>query len=176
MPEGGRLKANEANSQKCFFKVFSLIFELEPLNSFYTLEKTMKVKITDIVIGKRIRKETGDLAPLIESMDRHGLLNPVTITGNNKLIAGFRRIQAASALGWNEIECHVIETASKLDRLMVEAEENMTRREFSKEEVEHFEAVRRYLAARGFEKFKLWIKYIIKKIRKWLGKYFGSAQ
>jgi len=36
--------------------------------------------LDSIVVGKRHRKDPGDLAPLMDSIDRLGLLQPVTIT------------------------------------------------------------------------------------------------
>lgn len=134
----------------------------------------MKVKIEDISIGRRIRKEEGDMEPLIESIRRHGLLNPVTLTRDKRLIAGYRRIQAAKALGWEEIECHYLETESKLDLLMIEAEENMTRRDFTKEEILYFEEMRTYLSARGLKKFLLWLRFLLRRIREWIDEHIFS--
>lgn len=135
----------------------------------------MKVKIADITVGKRIRQEPGDLAPLMESMNRHGLFNPVTLDAGNSLLAGFRRLEAAKALGWEEIECNRIAAKSKLERLLIEAEENMTRREFSTEELQQFQNLRRYLSAKGLTRFRLWIKHIIRKIRAWFASRFPSS-
>jgi len=135
----------------------------------------MKVKIDEIIIGKRIRRETGELEPLIESIRRHGLLNPVTLTRDKRLIAGYRRIKAAKSLGWEEIECHYLDADSKLDLLMIEAEENMTRRDFSREEILYFEEIREYLNAKGLRKFILWIKLLLKRISERLEERFGSS-
>ena len=72
----------------------------------------MKLRITDIDIGNRIRHEVGDLSKLKESIVSVGLLNPVIINSNNELLSGLRRLEACRQLGWNEIEVRVIETYS----------------------------------------------------------------
>ena len=60
----------------------------------------MKVLIDDIIIKRRIRNSLGDLTYLMESIGKYGLLNPITVTDNLELIAGYRRLQACKALGW----------------------------------------------------------------------------
>ena len=45
----------------------------------------------------RFRKDPGDLRPLIESIKRHGLLHPVVISEDNKLICGRRRTYSLHA-------------------------------------------------------------------------------
>ena len=64
----------------------------------------MKLKIEEIRIKKRIRSDLGDLDELCQSMNKYGLLNPVTINRKKILLAGFRRLEAAKVLGWQEIE------------------------------------------------------------------------
>ena len=95
----------------------------------------MKLKIKDIKTGSRIRKDTGDLTTLKKSLKKHGLLNPITVSANGELIAGFRRLMAAQELGWNEIEAFVIDPKNQIDRLEMEMEENIVRKEFSQEEL-----------------------------------------
>ena len=65
-------------------------------------------------------------------MQRLGLLNPITITRNNVLVAGGRRLEAAKRLGWHTIDARIIETADST--LEMEIEENLQRRDFSPEE------------------------------------------
>lgn len=124
----------------------------------------MRIKISDIIITDRVRVETGDLAPLVDSIDRLGLINPVTVTEKNQLLAGYRRLQAAKSLGWEYIECTVVKPASKMEMLRIEADENITRKDFTDEEMERYEEKRRYLAARGLMKLLLWLKRLFKKL------------
>ena len=51
--------------------------------------------VSTIVVGERHRRDTGDLTPLMDSMKRVGLLQPVTITPDGYLICGYRRLEAA---------------------------------------------------------------------------------
>jgi ParB family chromosome partitioning protein len=131
----------------------------------------MRVRIDDIIVKKRIRREIGDISQLMESISRFGLLNPVTITEGKELIAGYRRLQACKALGLEEIECRIVPVQSKLDRLLVEADENMTRKDLTMGEIERFEDEKRYLQARGFDRVWLWFLRIYKMIRTWIRRF-----
>jgi ParB family chromosome partitioning protein len=90
-----------------------------------------KVRITD-----RIRSYPGDLTTLAESMEAIGLLNPIVIDSNNYLIAGYRRLTAARMMGWQEIEARVVDVRDRKTLLMIEMEENTTRRDFTPEQLE----------------------------------------
>lgn len=68
----------------------------------------MKIKIENIKIGTRYRKELGDIEVLAKSLDEIGLLHPIVIDAANYLVAGQRRLMAANRLGWTSIECHVV--------------------------------------------------------------------
>lgn len=133
----------------------------------------MKIKISDITIAERVRVDVGDLSQLVDSMDRLGLINPITVTVKNQLIAGYRRLQAAKRLGWEDIECTVTKPLSKMELLRIEADENITRKDFTGGEMERYEEMRRYLAARGLFKLLLWLKRLFKKLVEFLKKLFG---
>ena len=60
----------------------------------------MLVKIETIRVKKRVRQNIGDIDALKESLRTYGLLNPITLTKDNELIAGERRLEAAKMLGW----------------------------------------------------------------------------
>jgi ParB family chromosome partitioning protein len=96
----------------------------------------LQLPIEDIKIKKRIRKDLGDLTSLIDSLRSHGLMNPVVITKNNELIAGHRRIASAKVLGWKSIEVMVLDKISELEKLELEIEENVVRKDFSGDELE----------------------------------------
>ncbi len=95
----------------------------------------MKVPVQDIIIKDRVRTDIGDLKPLMESLQNHGQLNPVTLTRENELIAGHRRTLAARELGWKYIEAHVVDSSSEAEKLQLELEENVHRKDFSPEEL-----------------------------------------
>lgn len=97
-------------------------------------------RIEHIEVGKirarnRIRKETGDLSDLMASMRKHGLMNPITVTNDYTLIAGQRRLEAARRLGWNAIQCRVVEGATDESLVELEIEENSTRKDFTSDEM-----------------------------------------
>jgi len=63
------------------------------------------VKISEIKTGKNYSRcfGNGSVAELAESMREHGLLCPVGVNDEGCLIFGFRRLEAAVSLGWEEI-------------------------------------------------------------------------
>ena len=79
----------------------------------------MLVDINQIQIHRRVRKNLGDLEPLKDSLKRYGLLNPITITKDYRLIAGHRRLESARQLGWTTIDAvakiNQIETGATLE-------------------------------------------------------------
>jgi len=96
----------------------------------------MLVPIVDIKVKKRIRKDMGDMSALADSMKRFGQICPIVITKKNVLIAGGRRLEAARQLGWRTINAVIAEIPDELTKLEYEVEENIQRRDFSREETE----------------------------------------
>lgn len=96
----------------------------------------MKINIDQIIVPKRIRKDLGDLSMLANSMDKHGQLNPITITENRELIAGQRRLEAAKLLGWETITVNVVHNLNEIARLEMEIDENQYRKAFTQEEID----------------------------------------
>lgn len=91
--------------------------------------------INSIVVGQRHRHEPGDLTPLVDSMKRVGLLQPVTITPDGYLICGYRRLEAAKRLGWNTLRVWVRSGISdELTRLLAERDENTTHKPLAADE------------------------------------------
>lgn len=77
-----------------------------------------------IEVGVRHRREMGDLQSLAASIQSVGLLHPVVITADHRLIAGARRLEAVKRLGWREVPVTVV----RLDRLILgERDENAQR-------------------------------------------------
>lgn len=77
----------------------------------------------------------GDIDSLKDSLKRYGLLNPITIDSKNRLIAGERRLEAAKALGWTNINAVIVNNLTPLTKLELELEENNQRKEFTDEEL-----------------------------------------
>ncbi|KKL05391.1 hypothetical protein LCGC14_2606530, partial [marine sediment metagenome] len=65
----------------------------------------MKIKIKDIKIGKRVREDFGDIKELSNNIKQNGMIVPIVIDKNNKLVDGERRIKAYKLLKKKEIEC-----------------------------------------------------------------------
>ena len=61
--------------------------------------KMKNVKIDDIVVEGRFRQDLGDIGSLAKDIKENGLINPITISDDNKLIAGERRLTAMSLNG-----------------------------------------------------------------------------
>jgi Predicted transcriptional regulators len=95
----------------------------------------MQIIIEQIKIPARVRKEIGNLEPLMESLSRCGQLNPITVTREFELIAGFRRLSAAKRLNWKMIDAAVVDGLTEERRLTMELEENMYRKDFTPEEL-----------------------------------------
>jgi ParB family chromosome partitioning protein len=95
----------------------------------------VQIPINDIIVKKRIRKEMGDIESLAESLKRYGQISPIVVSKKNVLIAGGRRLEAAKHLGWRTINAVVSESSGELQRLELEVEENIQRRDFNMEEV-----------------------------------------
>jgi ParB family chromosome partitioning protein len=81
--------------------------------------------IESIVVGIRHRKDPGDLNKLMESIDRIGLLQPVTVTPEGVLVCGWRRLEAVRRLGWRSMKVWVRSGISdKLGALLAQQDEN----------------------------------------------------
>lgn len=96
----------------------------------------MIVKIDDIKIKKRVRRDLGDLEALKDSLKQYGLMNPITLNSKYELVAGERRLEAAKSLGWERINAIVLDkNIDKLHQLEMELEENNQRKEFTDDEL-----------------------------------------
>lgn len=124
----------------------------------------MKVKIDQIKVKKRMRKDPGNITELRESMTKYGLICPITITRNFELLAGYRRLLAAKDLGWTEIECNVIIAKTKQNKFEIETEENLNRKNFTVDEIEAIDERKRYLKLHGIQKIYYWIN----KFYRWI--------
>ena len=65
-------------------------------------------RISDIIIDHCCRQDLGDIQGLAESIRQFGLLRPVLITADGRLIAGRRRLEACKLLGWETIPVSVV--------------------------------------------------------------------
>lgn len=89
------------------------------------------MKIDEIIVKDRIRKDAGGMMELINDIKANGLINPVTVNTDHVLLAGYRRLSACKALGWTEIPVHMVSTENEEQELRVEISENEVRKEFT---------------------------------------------
>ena len=95
----------------------------------------MDLPIDKIIVKKRVRKDLGDLRALMKSMRSYGLMNPVLINSKSELIAGQRRLESAIRLGWKTIPVIIVDKNSELEKLELEIEENLHRKNLSADEL-----------------------------------------
>lgn len=102
------------------------------------------IPLSSITIHRedRQRRVLSDIADLADSIARLGLINPITIDENNILIAGERRLEACRRLGWTHIPAQLFSDLPPTDRVLIELEENIKRKDISWQE--HTTAIAKY--------------------------------
>lgn len=87
----------------------------------------MLVKIDSIKINERLRAvDESKVKEIAESIQKIGMLNPITLSNDNELIAGMHRLRACQLLGLIEVEARVVEL-DELERELAEIDENLIR-------------------------------------------------
>lgn len=95
------------------------------------------VPLTDVLSIDRHRTDLGDIAGLATSMGKIGLLQPIVVTPDMRLVAGERRLAAARSLGWTQIEAKVVDNLTDTGALLrAEADENTYRKALTPTEAE----------------------------------------
>src|SRR5271163_1775437 len=90
------------------------------------------MNIEQIEVGFRYRKDLGDLRTMAESIADVGLLHPVVVTPEGRLIAGQRRLEACRSLGWTDVPVTVVDL---LQAARGEAHENFIRKDLLPSEI-----------------------------------------
>lgn len=81
------------------------------------------------VVGRH-RHELGDLASLVASIEDVGLLNPITVTRDGRLIAGQRRLEACRLLDWDTVPVRFVDSLDDAAKLLhAERDENTCRKD-----------------------------------------------
>ena len=65
--------------------------------------------IGSIIVGRRHRRDMGDIAALAASIEDIGLLNPITVDSDGNLLAGGRRLAVCKRLGLQKIPVNIVE-------------------------------------------------------------------
>lgn len=94
----------------------------------------MKIKLKDILIGERYRKEFLEIDKLAQSISRVGQILPIVIDENNLLIAGERRYKACQMLKLEEVEVIYRKDLTDIEKKEIEIEENIMRKQFTWQE------------------------------------------
>ncbi|MCT1607677.1 ParB N-terminal domain-containing protein [Nesterenkonia massiliensis] len=88
-----------------------------------------------ITVGPRHRTDFGDIDELAASIEREGLLQPITITPEGVLVCGARRLAAIKQLGWRKTNVWVRSGISdKLGHLLAEQDENTLHKPLTQQE------------------------------------------
>lgn len=93
----------------------------------------LSIKIDD----DRQRKDLGDITTLAQSFSAIGQITPIVVEPDGdtyRLIAGERRLTAAKKLGWFEIEAITRADLSDRERVLIELEENVRRKQLTWQE------------------------------------------
>lgn len=99
--------------------------------------KVVNIKLDKIEQNEnsRVVYKNADLAELMSSMKKDGLLQPVGVraldNGNYEAVFGNRRVLAAKKLDWQTIDAHVLEINSETDRDILGLVENFKRQNTS---------------------------------------------
>jgi len=88
--------------------------------------------VESIQVGRRHRRDLGDLDALAASIERDGLLQPITITPDGLLVCGVRRLAAIRQLGWRTVNVWVRSSISdRLGHLLAEQDDNQLHKTLS---------------------------------------------
>ena len=88
--------------------------------------------VDSLIVGTRHRTDLGDLDALAASIDRDGLLQPLTITIDGVLVCGARRLAAIKMLGWRTVSVWVRGGLSdRLGKLLAEQDDNMLHKPYN---------------------------------------------
>lgn len=90
-----------------------------------------RVKLVDVKIGERFREDYGNIEELKTSLATYGLLQPIVLDRDLNLIAGGRRVRAATELKWDEIDASFRDEVDPLTARELELEENIRRKELT---------------------------------------------
>lgn len=91
----------------------------------------MELRIDQIKIGERKRQDMGNLSLLSASIEQVGLLQPIGVTPDYRLVFGHRRLLACQQLGYETIEASVIDIQALT---VAEHAENEIRKDFTPSE------------------------------------------
>ncbi|HHF42439.1 MAG TPA: hypothetical protein ENL38_01800 [Candidatus Aminicenantes bacterium] len=110
--------------------------------------KIINVKLDEVKIGKRYRTTNKDVIERLKSSIKEiGLLQPIVISKDKDLVAGFHRLQALKELGYEEVPAVVCKEDTEF---FCEMEENFVRSELTTlERAELLKTIQDYIYDHG---------------------------
>ena len=122
--------------------------------------ETRSIPILSIQVSARIRKEPGNLTELSDDLQKHGLINPITVmdcqNGTFQLIAGLRRLEAAKLIHMTELRATVLSPMQAEEMLELEIAENEQRLNFTTaERLEYAAKIKAIEQAKARERMSL---------------------
>lgn len=112
----------------------------------------LHMRVADIRVGDRRRKDYGDIDGLAANIEKRGLLHPIVIDDDDHkhLVAGGRRLDAVKRLGWDKVPVRLLGTLTESERREIELEENIHRKNLTRDERLHvFEQAKQVLRDRS---------------------------
>lgn len=100
----------------------------------HRLNNCQTIAVSAVVIGIRLRTTDAYILEIMASMQEHGLLQPIILGPDDKLIDGAHRLEAAKRLGWDDIPYVRKDTLDRGHVHMLEVEANIRRKEMSWQE------------------------------------------
>lgn len=88
--------------------------------------------VEKVIVDREVRQRGNplkDIEHLAAAIERDGLLHPITIHADGKLVAGERRLEAHKALGRAQIRAQIFEKLPYQDAYRIELQENIARKQ-----------------------------------------------
>lgn len=93
------------------------------------------LKLSDIKRNSEYLRNETNVDTLKKSIEKVGLINPLTLNKNNELLADARRFQAITELGWSDVDAHIVDR-DLLEQELISIDENLVRTPLNKLELE----------------------------------------
>lgn len=92
-------------------------------------------KLSELKLNSEYLRRDTDVSSLKQSIISVGLIHPLTVNADDELLAGARRYQAVSELGWEEVPVQVVDRDVLVQEL-ISIDENLVRAPLTKLELE----------------------------------------
>lgn len=102
----------------------------------YDARQFVNIPLDRLLLGPNIRRDTGELDTLIESIREIGILEPILVCATEdgqgvEVLCGQRRTRAAEAAGLETVPCIVRPRPTEVERIFLQLVENAERKDMS---------------------------------------------